>query len=414
MGRLLDQNDGMGVYSQYLTRHLLEIDSHTHYSILLRTPNRRDLFRDYANADVHVLPARSLLYWDQVVVARAARRLDVDLIFNPKFSVPFLTRRPTVFVHQGWDWYVNPKNYEWWDNIYIRLMLPLYDRKATRTLAISQATIDGMRRYAGLKLDDCVVSHAGIGPNFSAVRDEAALAQFRQKYALPERYVLTVARAHHGGHNKQRVYPGGNNERLLRGYRSYRRQGGTLPLVVVGNRIEEYLRSRGFTDTDLAGVRFAGFVPNIEMHLAYQGAECFVLATMCESFGIPILEALACGCPAIVPNTCASPEVAGGAARLIDPYAEEEIARALLEVTGSPELRARMRESGLRRAQELTWRETARLTLQVFDEIVPRAPAQAGLRSAPAQEIQVDGAPLGKCGDRLGPPPDTQRHQSQQ
>jgi glycosyltransferase involved in cell wall biosynthesis len=259
-------------------------------------------------------------------------------------------------------------------------MLPLYDRKAARTLAISQATIEGMRRYAGLKLEDCVVSHAGIGPNFTAQRDEAGLAQFRKKHELPERYILTVARAHHGGHNKQRTYPGGNNERLLRGYRRYRRDGGTLPLVVIGFRIEEYLRSHGFADADLADVRFLGFVPNTEMHMAYQAAECFVLATMCESFGIPILEALATGCPAIVPNTCASPEVAAGAARLINPYAEEDIAQALLEVAGSPALRAQMRERGLQRARELTWRETARLTLQVFDEIVPRAPLPAPSR----------------------------------
>jgi glycosyltransferase involved in cell wall biosynthesis len=386
MGRLLDQNDGMGVYSQYLTRHLLELDPHTQYSILLRTPNRRDLFREYANAETHVLPARSILYWDQIVVARAARRLDVDLIFNPKFSVPFLSRRPSVFVHQGWDWYVNPRNYEWWDNLYIRLMLPLYDRKATRTLAISQATIDGMRHYAGLKLPDCVVSHAGIGPNFTARRDEQELAQFRARHALPERFILTVARAYHGGHNKQRAYPGGNTERLMRGYRRYRRDGGTLPLVVIGYRIEDYLKSRNFTDADLADVRFLGFVPNVEMHLAYQAAECFVLATMCESFGIPILEALATGCPAIVPNTCASPEVAGGAARLINPHAEEDIAQALREVTGSAELRAQMRERGLRRAQELTWRETARLTLQVFDEIVPRTSVR-DRTLASAQEV---------------------------
>lgn len=386
MGRLLDQNDGMGVYSQYLTRHLLELDPHTHYAILLRTPNRQDLFRAYANAETHVLPARSLLYWDQIVVARAARRLDVDLIFNPKFSVPFLSGRPSVFVHQGWDWYVNPRNYEWWDNLYIRLMLPLYDRKATRTLAISQATIEGMRRYAGLKLENCVVSYAGIGPNFTAHRDDAALERFRDEHALPERYILTVARAYHGGHNKQRPYPGGNTERLLRGYRRYRREGGTLPLVVIGFRIEEYLRSRGFHDEDLTDVRFLGFVPNAQMHLAYQAAECFVLATMCESFGIPILEALATGCPAVVPKTCASPEVAGGAARLIDPYAEEDIAQALLEVAGSPALRAQMRERGLHRARELTWRETARLTLQVFDEIVPRTPVSAPGRTVAASK----------------------------
>jgi alpha-1,3-rhamnosyl/mannosyltransferase len=140
---------------------------------------------------------------------------------------------------------------------------------------------------------------------------------------------------------------------------------------VIGKRIDEYLRARGFTEEDLADVMFLGFVPNARIHLAYQLAECFVLATLCESFGIPIVEAFACGCPAIVPSTCASPEIAGGAARLIDPLNEADIARALTEVTASAELRQHLRELGLKRVQVLTWRETARRTLAVFNEIVP-------------------------------------------
>jgi glycosyltransferase involved in cell wall biosynthesis len=166
-------------------------------------------------------------------------------------------------------------------------------------------------------------------------------------------------------------YPGGNNERLLRGYQRYRRAGGKLPLVVIGKRIDEYLRARGFTDEDLADVHFLGFVPNARIHLAYQLAECFVLATLCESFGIPIVESFACGCPAIVPSTCAGPEIAGGAARLINPLNEEDIAQALAEVTTSAELRQRMKQQGFKRVQTLTWRETARRTLSVFNEIVP-------------------------------------------
>jgi alpha-1,3-rhamnosyl/mannosyltransferase len=133
------------------------------------------------------------------------------------------------------------------------------------------------------------------------------------------------------------------------------------------------LTERGFSDRDLADVHFLGLVPNTEMHLAYQSAECFVLASLCESFGIKILEALASGCPAIVPSTCASPEIAGGAARLINPRDEEDITQALAEVTGSEELRRSMREKGLQRARGLTWRETARRTLAVFDEIIPRS-----------------------------------------
>jgi glycosyltransferase involved in cell wall biosynthesis len=218
---------------------------------------------------------------------------------------------------------------------------------------------------------DSVVSYAGVGQNFNTDRDETALEQFRTEFRLPPRFILTVARALHIGHTRMPPYPGGNNERLIRGYQRYRRAGGKLPLVVIGKRIDEYLRARGFTDADLADVHFLGFVPNARIHLAYQLAECFVLATLCESFGIPIVEAFAAGCPAIVPATCASPEIAGGAARLINPLNEEDIATALTEVTASAELRQQLRELGLKRVQTLTWRETARRTLAVFNEIVP-------------------------------------------
>ena len=380
MGRVLDQEGGLGVYARCLLPELLSQDPDTRYAIFLNTDKSRDLLRRFPNAEPHVLPARSKMYWDQITVALAARRLDVDLIFNPKFSIPLLSGRPCVFAQQGSDWYVNPQNYEWWDNLYMRVMLPLYSRKARRTLGISQATLDDLSTYANIDVSSTAVTYAGVAPNITAERDPEALARFRVKHRLPERFILTVSRAYHSAQRRLIVYPGGNDETLVRAYRRYRERGGALPLVVVGFRIEEYLRGRGFSDRELADVHFLGLVPNTEIHLAYQAAECFVLASLCESFGIKILEALATGCPAIVPSTCASPEIAGGAARLINPHDEEEIAQALADVTGSEALRRTMRENGLQRAQALTWRETARRTLAVFDEIIPRpVPAEGGV-----------------------------------
>jgi glycosyltransferase involved in cell wall biosynthesis len=119
----------------------------------------------------------------------------------------------------------------------------------------------------------------------------------------------------------------------------------------------------------LRGVHFIGFVPNERMHLAYQLASCFVLATLCESFGLPILESMSSGCPAIVPGTCASPEIAGSAARLIGPYDERDITQALLEVAGSQERRSQMRTRGLERARAFTWDETARRTTAAIKEL---------------------------------------------
>lgn len=373
MGRVLDQADGLGLYSRHLLEHLFSLDPGSRYVIFLASAAAGDLFRGRNNVETLVLPARSRLLWDQVLVPRAARRLRVDLLFNPKFSLPLCSRIPGIFVLQSCDWYVNPENYPWWDNLYIRAMLPLYCRKARAMLAISQTAVEDLTRH-GLKVPRAIVTHAGIGPRFTPAADPGELRRFRDEYALPPRFILTVARVMHAGSAVE--YPGGNNERLLRAYLEYRRRAAQpLPLVVAGRRVREYLLARGFGERDLKGVHFLGFVPNERLHAAYQLADCFVLATLCESFGLPILEALATGCPAIVPSTGACPEVAGHAARLIDPYREEDLTAALLEVTASEPLRRRMREAGLERARRFTWPQAARRVLEAFDAVLSTAAA---------------------------------------
>ena len=379
MARLLDQQDGLGVYSCELLQHLFSLDTSTRYVVFLGSKRAETLFGGFAHVATCVLPHSSKLWWDQVLVPRAARRHGADLIFNPKFSLPLFTRTAGVFVLQSCDWYVNPRNYPWWDNLYIRLMLPLYCCKARGLLAISEATLTELASHTGLDLSAAVVTHAGVGPSFNSSRDPRALEQFRRQYSLPDRYIFTVARVLHTGLSKMPAYPGGNNERLVRAYRLYREQATQpLPLVIAGRAVREYLSARGFSAVDLEGIHFLGYVPNEILHRAYQLAECFVLATLCESFGIPILEALASGCPAIVPSTGAAPEVAGGAACLIDPYDEHDIARALREVSQSATLRESLSSAGIKRAQAFSWTQAAQRVLRVFDAVLAGQRAAVG------------------------------------
>jgi glycosyltransferase involved in cell wall biosynthesis len=375
MARALDQPDGLGRYCEQVLRQLLVLDPQTRYVIFLGSTRTSAQWAEFQNAHPHVLHSRSKLIWDQLLVPAAARRLGVDLLFNPKFSLPLLTSIPGVFVLQSSDWYSNPGNYPWWDNLYIRLTLPLYCRKASGLLAISRTTLDELTRHVKMTLPVAAITHAGVGPEFTAQGDPLEQRRFREEYALPERFILTVGRVQHTGHRGFPDYPGGNNERLIRAYRRYRAHSpNPLPLVVAGRGIERYLRLR-LSSAALEGVRFIGFVPNERLALAYQLADCFVLATLFESFGLPILEALSTGCPAIVPKTGAGPEVAGSAARLIDPYDEQDIAAALLEVTGSPERRKEMARAGVARAKSFSWRQAAERILGVFDEVVPNVAA---------------------------------------
>ncbi len=372
MGRPIDQDDGIGVYTSQLLRNLLELDPDSRYVILLRTPRHRDDFAAYPNAETRVIPARAKLWWDQVTVARAARAVGADIVFNPKFSLPLLSFRPGIFVLHGSDWYVNPQNYTWWDNLYIRTMLPLYCRKAARLLSISDVALADTVRYAGIDGEKVTPSYAAAGDHFRRIDDRRALGEFAARHGLPERFILTVARAYHTGHGRVIEYPGGNNENLIRAYRRYRSAGGDLPLVVVGRDIDAYLRRRGFDDAALADVHFTGFVPNREIVYAYNLAEFFILCTLYESFPLPVAETLSCGCPAILPTTGGCRDLARDCARYVDPHNVEAIAAAIGEMARSEPLRRRLAACGLERAREFTWRRTAERTLQVFDAVAPR------------------------------------------
>jgi len=369
MGRVLDQLDGLGVYSSNLLHHVFEKDKENSYIILLRSDKNASIFDDYKNVQVEVCPSRSKIAWDQIIVPLAARRYQVDMIFNPKFSLPLLSRRPGVFVLHGSDWFANPSNYTWWDNIYIRIMLPMYCRKAKRLLSIAQIAVDDLVKHIGLDPGKVTVNYAAPAPHFFPIMDKQVLEDFAEYYHLPSQFILTVGRVYHSGHDRLDEYPGGNNESLVRGYQKYRTLGGTLSLVVVGRDIEQYLRSHGFSDRDLEGIHFTGFIPNTDIVKAYNLAEFFVLATLYECFPLPLIEAMSSGCPALVPNTGGCPELGETAAHYINPLDINSIGDAIFEIAGSEKLRMKMRESGLKRAAMFSWERTADLTLKVFDGV---------------------------------------------
>lgn len=377
MGRCIDSEDGIMVYAYNLLRAMAALDTRSRYVILLRTPKHVRSFDGLPNVEIQVLPARVKTVWDQVVVPLAARRVQADLIFNPKFSLPLLTRRPGVFVLHGSDWYVNPQNYKWWDNTYIRWMMPLYCYKASHLLAISHSVVDDLVRHARIDAKKVTVTYAAPSSHFSQVTDKTSLREFALRHGLPERFMLTVARVYHTGYGHLPEYPGGNNETLVGGYRRYRANGGNLPFVVVGKDIEKYLRNRGFRDDDLEGIQFTGFIPHSEINKIYSLAEFFILATLSESFCLPLVEAMASGCPAIVPSTGACPEIAGGAARLVDPCDAGAIGNAMVEFANSVQVREQMRAAGLERVRMFTWERTAQLTLNALAGVLRKSRVMA-------------------------------------
>jgi glycosyltransferase involved in cell wall biosynthesis len=368
----MDQTDGLYVYSINLLKELATLDKDSLYYILLRSDKDVLTFKKYPNVKTKVIRTSYNIFWDQIFVPLEARRVKADIIFNPKFSLPIFSQRPSVFVLQSSDWYINPKNYKWWDIFYIRLMLPIYSKKAKRLLSISNKIRDDLIKFAHIDPKKITPTYAAPSPHFFEFDDKNKLRSFAKKYKLPERFIVAVARIYHTGFGSMPEYPGGNIDGLLKGYRLYQKMGGNLPLVVAGKDIDKYMRNNNYKTEDFDNVFFTGFVPHKEMPLLYNLAEFLVLSTLYESFSFPIVEAMACGCPVIAPSTGACPEVAGGAAILVNPKNYVSIGKAMVKIGNSEDLRKKLRRSGLKRAVDFTWGNTAKSTLEVFDQIAPR------------------------------------------
>jgi len=246
---------------------------------------------------------------------------------------------------------------------FLTLMMPRFLQAADAVVAVSECTKrDAVKTY-GLDETKIKVIYEGVNPRFrrSSPDDTSAV---RRKYGLPERYVLSVGM----------IEPRKNLTSLLEAYVLLRNEDSQLKLVIVGKRGWLYegffrrLRELGLEDE----VIFPGFVADEDLPASYSAADLFAFPSLYEGFGLPVLEAMACGTPVICSNTSSLPEVAGDAALLVDPNSVEALTRAIIDVLENKELRDELRAKGPRQAAKFSWEATARETLAVYESVLAR------------------------------------------
>lgn len=376
-----DTMGGIGVYTQEVVRALLRIDSTNEYLLIYPGFGRARQFRGEFGGLKNVteietwfphfpsMPrllrkVRSLLpietYWDQVVVPRVANRYGVDVLFNPHLTVPIRGRFGKVTVLHAVEYHTVPNVYNWRMFLWWSLMEKVIMPQADRVISLSQLQTEDFRKYVKYPIEQVRTIYHGLSDKFQVVTDADRLARAREKYKLPERFVLFVGR----------LYPQKNFGTLAQAFALIKDK---IPhrLIVAGQPRYKYseeltvLGNLGIEDR----VDFLDHVPNDELPMVYTLADCFVYPSLYEVFGLAQLEAMGCGCPVIGARAGAIPEITGGAALLHDPLNVQELADALLKVTCDPAVRRDLVEKGLARAREFTWERTARETLEVFKEL---------------------------------------------
>jgi glycosyltransferase involved in cell wall biosynthesis len=358
---------GIGIYTHEIVRALLQVDRSNEYILIYPrfgiAKTRRGQFRRHKNAiEVETEWSRVPFgtYWDQVVVPEVARKYGVDVLFNPFLTVPIRGRFGKVMIMHNVEYHTVPKVYDlimysWWFMLEKVIM-----RSADRVISISNVMTEDFRKHVKYPISQVRTIYHGVNTKFRIETDEARLAYARDQYELPDRFILFV------GH----LYPQKNFSTLAR---AFARLKDRIPhrLLVAG-------RPRWKFDTDLqliqdlgigSRVDFLHFVPNDDLPLIYNMADCFVYPSLYESFGLAQLEAMACGCPVIGANSGAIPEITAGTAMLFDPTSPEDLERAILTVVEDEAVRRDLVNRALVRVREFTWERTARETLDVFREL---------------------------------------------
>lgn len=363
MLRTLEEKQGIGIYARNLMSSILSKDEDNVYYFIYSNESQVGTFGNYKNLKEVVIPCKSKFLWDQWSVFRFAKKNHIKIIFNTKFSVPLLSSCKTVMVFHGSEWFVYPQFYSRLDILYNKIFLPRYCRKTSAISSVSKTTADDMIKFIDFDNRKVFVVHSAMDPVFKPVKDERVLSFIKEKYHLPERYILFVGK----------LYPGKNFRNIVRAFKRIKEEVDLpLKLVSVGDLRWKY-------ETDLKeiethelkdDIQFTGWIDQKDMPVLYSLAELFLFPSLYEGFGIPILEAMACGCPVVTSNTGACPEIAGSAAILVDPHDPDNIAEEVISVIKDNFLRKKIIQLGYIESKKFSWEKAAKETLNIFNYVV--------------------------------------------
>ena len=352
------QKGGIGTYTHNLLDHLLKYDKKNHYVLIYNQrldKTVRHLSKRYPNVEEKYYHIPSAFLWDQVVVPIICKKEKIEVIFNPKLSIPFLTRAKKVFVMHGADWVVFPKNYKPLDRLYHTIFGRLYCRFADKIISVSKNASEELCKHYKLPPEKLKTIYHGVNDSFKPISNRAKLQSIQEKYHLPEQFILFVGQ----------IYPMKNFKGIVKAYHQIYRE---FPhkLVVVGK-----LGPNHQQDIEIIHrlkmekeIRFLGWVPDDDLPAIYSLASFLSFPSLYEGFGIPIIEAMKCGCPVLTSDIGAPAEVACDAALLVKPKDIDAIANGMRKLLTHDQLRAQFKEKGVFRADGFTWDNCAK---EVYD-----------------------------------------------
>ena len=357
---------GMDVVALELLRRLPALAPEHKFVAFVR-PGEDRCLEPTSNLEVREVPGRSYPTWEQVALPQAAAEAGVDVLHCTANTAPLaapapvvLTLHDVIFLEGGSPLLKGGSAYQRVGNQYRRLVVPQVVRSAARVTTVSAFEAERIAERFPEAADRLDVVHNGVGEAFASVSDPVRLAEVRERYGLYDRFALLLGNTD----------PKKNIPNAIEAYVRYaERTEAPVSLVIADfapERLDDLLRTMG-----AEGLRdrfvLPGYIAHADLPAVYSLCDTFVYPSLRESFGLPILEAMACGTPVITSDAASMPEVAGNAALLVDPRQPAAIADALSQALESAPLRRTLRVRGYQRASEFSWDAAAERMLEVYE-----------------------------------------------
>ncbi len=362
---------GMDRVALELIRNLQIIDTKNEYFIFVKPDQDNTAIKQTANFKIVEIPGGPYPLWEQFKLPRIAKLYNCDILHCTSNTAPYSKKTPLIttlhdiiYMEGSISKLLMSKAslYQKFGNLYRRIIVNKVVKNSKRLITVSNFEKENITNFFKLENKDIQTVHNGVNKTFKISIDANQISRVKTKYKLPENYVLHIA-------NKD---PRKNTKKVLIAFKEYLKiTNSTQKLLMLGCKKDDLkimLKEIGAMEI-YDHIFLTGYVSDEDLPIIYQLSDLFLFPSLREGFGIPIIEAMACGTPVITSNTSSMPEVAGDAAYLINPNKTEEICQAILKIMSDNIFKKELIKRGLKRSKQFTWNNTALKVLKQYKEL---------------------------------------------
>lgn len=362
---------GMDMVALELIRNLQEIDKENEYVVFMQPGEDDEIIKSSPNFKVVKLEGGFYPKWEQIALAKAAQKEGCQILHCTSNTAPIYCKIPLVvtlhdIIYMESSYLKILKgsatSYQKFGNIYRKIVVPRILKKCKKIITVSHFEKNRIGEFFGMKNDPRLTAvYNGVSQHFIPITDKSELQRVKLSYKLPEHFIFFLGNTD----------PKKNTKGALIAFSDFIKTNPEYKLVMLDydlNELNSLLNEIG-NPSLINSIVLTGYVVNTDLPAIYSQCKVFLYPSLRESFGIPMLEAMACGVPVITSNTSSMPEVAGDAAFIIDPYKPDEITAALQTLITDENLRTTLINKGIARAKEFTWKAMAKSVLSIYKEI---------------------------------------------